>query len=203
MTLTTILLIRHGQTDWNSAGRWQGHVDIPLNPTGRAQAEALARRLASWPIRAIYSSDLQRAAVTAQTIATAHHLSVNITPTWRERSGGLFEGLTGDEIAARYPEHWGEMRRGLLNPPGGESQAMLRERVVMAFDQLAAQHPNEMVAVVSHGGSLHALISHLLGLPVQEEGRFSLRGNTGLSIVELNDHGPRLLLLNDTSHLEK
>jgi broad specificity phosphatase PhoE len=202
MTLTTILLIRHAQTDWNLAGRWQGHTDIPLNDTGRAQAQALARRLASWPICAVHSSDLQRAAATAAALATSHGLTPVYTPTWRERAGGIFEGLTGEEINARYPNEWGELRRGLLNPPGGESQAMLRERVITAFDQLVQQHQGKMAAVVSHGGSLHALIAHLLGLPVQEEGRFTLRGNTGLSIVEVNPHGPRIVLLNDTSHLE-
>jgi probable phosphoglycerate mutase len=203
MTLTTILLIRHAQTDWNLAGRWQGHTDIPLNDTGRAQAEALARRLSRWPIRAVYSSDLQRAAATADALSAALGLTTRYDGNWRERFGGLFEGLTGEEINARYPNEWGELRRGLLNPPNGESQAMLRERVTAAFEQLVHRHKGEMAAVVSHGGSLHALIAHLLGLPVQEEGRFTLRGNTGLTIVEVNAHGPRLVLLNDTSHLDK
>jgi broad specificity phosphatase PhoE len=202
MALTTILLIRHAQTDWNVAGRWQGHTDIPLNDTGRTQAEALARRLAGWPIRGVYSSDLQRAAATADALATALGLTTIYDQKWRERSGGAFEGLTGEEIAAHHPAEWGELRRGLLNPPGGESQAMLRERVTAAFEHLVHQHRGEMAAVVSHGGTLHALIAHLLALPVQEEGRFSLRGNTGLSIVEVNAHGPRIVLLNDTGHLE-
>jgi broad specificity phosphatase PhoE len=202
MILTTILLIRHAQTDWNLVGRWQGHTDIPLNDTGRAQAEALARRLSHWPIRAVYSSDLQRAAATADTLSAALGLTTLYDPNWRERTLGDLEGLTVAEIEVRHPGQWSELRRGLRNLPGCESQAMLRERTTAAFERLVQQHPGEMVAVVSHGGALHALVAHLLGLPIQDEGRFTLRGNTGLTIVEANAHGPRVVLLNDTSHLE-
>jgi len=198
---TTILLIRHGQTDWNVARRWQGHLDIPLNKEGINQARALAQRLESRQVSAIYSSDLKRAAMTADILGHALNLEPIYTPVWRERHVGDFAGLTNAEIQGKLPEAWKEMQKGLLNPPGGEKYVDLYQRVVRGFKQILEGHKDETVAIVSHGGALMTLISHVLGLGVDQYGRFSLAGNTGLSIVQVNDHGPRLTLLNDTCHL--
>jgi broad specificity phosphatase PhoE len=200
---TTILLIRHGQTDWNAQSRWQGHTDIPLNKTGQSQAQALARRLASWPIQAVYSSDLKRAAMTAVPLATSLNLQPILDPLWRERDVGDFGGLTSQEAKKRYPEVWTTMKNGLLSPPNGEDWRALRARAATAFERVAARHEGEMIAVVSHGGTLANVIAHVLGIPVDQYGRFRLSGNTGLSIVEiLEGRSPHLTLLNDTSHLE-
>lgn len=200
---TTILLIRHGQTDWNAQSRWQGHLDIPLNETGQAQTQALARRLASWPIQAVYSSDLQRAAMTAVPLAAALNQQPTFDPLWRERDVGDFGGLTSQEAKERYPDIWATMKNGLLTPPNGEDWQSLRARAAAAFEQVAARHEGEMVAVVSHGGTLVNVIAHVLEMPVDRYGRFRLSGNTGLSIVEITEErGPYLTLLNGTSHLE-
>ena len=200
---TTILLIRHGQTDWNAAGRWQGHEDIPLNGTGRKQAALLAARLAQWRITAVYSSDLKRAAETAAILAEALRLEVIADRAWRERNGGAFQGLTGAEIEVQLPEAWANLRRGIVAPPGGETGEDLRRRITGAFHRLVQQHNGEMVAVVTHGGALRALITHVLLLPPDNDPRISLRGNTGLSIVEVEEGlPPRLVRLNDTGHLE-
>ena len=200
---TTILLIRHGQTDWNAQSRWQGHLDIPLNETGKAQAQALAQRLASWPIQAVYSSDLQRAAMTAVSLATHLNQQPIFDPLWRERDVGEFGGLTSQEAKERFPDVWATMKNGLLTPPNGEDWQSLRGRAARAFEQVAARHKGEMVAVVSHGGTLVNVIGHVLEVPVDRYGRFRLSGNTGLSIVEIiPERGPQLTLLNDTSHLE-
>lgn len=200
---TTILLIRHGQTDWNAQSRWQGHLDIPLNETGQAQARALARRLAGWPIRAIYSSDLQRAAMTAVTLANALNQQPIFDPLWRERDVGDFAGLTSLEAQEKYPDVWAQKKNGLLTPPNGEDWQSLRKRAVAAFERVAARHVGEMVAVVSHGGTLANVIGHVLQIPVNQYGRFRLSGNTGLSIVEITpERGPQLTRLNDISHLE-
>lgn len=198
---TTILFIRHGQTDWNVARRWQGHEDRPLNEAGLAQAQALARRLASWPIRAIYSSDLRRATATADVLGQALGLQPIYDPAWRERHVGDFQGLTDEEVRNHFA-HIIEREHGIMNPPNGEQYHLVRMRVAAAFQRLVERHENEMVAVVSHGGTLNAVISHILGIPENRYGRISLRGNTGLSIVEVSHLGPRLVLLNDTSHLE-
>ena len=199
---TTLLLIRHGQTDWNAIGRWQGHTDIPLNEVGQFQAQALANRLRDWPIHTVYSSDLQRAAATAQQIARTHNIPLCLEPAWRERFAGRVEGLTRAEIQAQLPDVWAVMMQGNAEAPEGESYAELRERVAAAYHQIIAQHPNQMVAIVSHGGTLHNLISYVLGFSPQQSIPFSLRGNTGLSIVQVDDHRAYVLLLNDTSHLE-
>ena len=199
---TTLLLIRHGVTDWNIAQRWQGHADIPLNETGRQQAAALANRLASWPINAVISSDLQRCVQTAVPLAAPHNLQPIFTPHWRERHVGDFEGLTGDEVRVRYPEFWKDSRPGFIDPPNGEGFIALRQRVLAAYETLLAEHPDQMIAVVSHGGTLHTLIREVIGLDGGEYGRFSMRGNTGLSVIEATARGAYLTRLNDTSHLE-
>lgn len=200
---TTILLIRHGQTDWNAAGRWQGHTDIPLNEKGLAQAKALARRLQDWPIKKIYTSDLQRAAATAQAINQTTGASVITDVAWRERFAGDLEGHTWEEIRTQMPEIWGVLRQGNGEAPTGETYVELRQRVAAAYQTLLEQHPDEMIAIVSHGGTLHNFISYILGVPPHQSVPFSLRGNTGLSIVQVEEHRAYVLLLNDTSHLEK
>jgi broad specificity phosphatase PhoE len=199
---TTILLIRHGLTDWNAEQRWQGHQDIPLNDTGIDQARALARRLANWPIQALYSSDLKRAAQTADILAKAVGLQVTRDRAWRERDVGAFQGLTRAEIEIQYPNEFSAMTRGSIYPPSGEDNQELHARAVAAFDKLVARHPGEMVAVVSHGGLLHTILLYVLGLPVGEYGRLSLRGNTGINIVEAGNGCLLLSRLNDTAHLE-
>lgn len=201
---TTLLLIRHGQTDWNASGRWQGHRNVPLNDTGVAQANAIARRLADWPIQAVYSSDLQRAAMTAVPIAQALNLEPIFEPLWRERNVGDFEGLTGTEAREKYPAVWDKMKQGLLSPPNGEDSFELRTRAVAAYQQVLNQNAGKMVAVISHGGILAHVIAHVLELPVEQNGRFRLSGNAGLSIIEYRPkRGGQLTLLNDTSHLEQ
>ena len=200
--MTTFLLIRHGETDWNAAGRWQGHADIPLNKRGQQQAKALAARLAGQPISAIISSDLQRTAQTAVPLATAHNLPIIHDPIWRERDVGQFSGLTTAEIIEQLPEVWEARVNGVMNPPGGELYEQFHERAARAFAGLTAVYKNgETVAIISHGGTLGAVISHVLGIPPTQHPRFSLRGNTGISTIEVGEHGTRLLGLNDTCHL--
>lgn len=198
---TTIVLIRHAQTDWNLSGRWQGHTDIALNDTGRSQAGALARRLASWPITAVYSSDLRRAHQTALIVAQELALSPELDAAWRERYGGDFQGLTFEELDHHHPEALRAMRQKGEAPPGGESNLDVARRVVAAFDEVVERHPGQMVAVVSHGGAMRALIGYVVGLPLGQSPRVSVSGNTGISLIEVNQWGPRLTLLNDTTHL--
>ncbi|HSM55694.1 MAG TPA: histidine phosphatase family protein [Candidatus Sulfomarinibacteraceae bacterium] len=203
MSPTTVLFIRHGQTDWNVARRWQGHRDIPLNRTGREQAELLARRLSSWPISAVYASDLQRAAETATIVARRLNLQCVTDTVWRERHGGVFQGLTREEIADNHPEAWAEFKRGLVNPPGGETMAQLQQRVAKATKALAKRHDGETVAVVSHGGTLRALLYYVLDMLPDEILPIRVNGNTGISVIEIVGERPPLLVrLNDVAHLE-
>ena len=199
---TTIILIRHGLTDWNAEGRWQGHEDIPLNETGIVQAQALARRLANWPIEKLYSSDLKRAAQTAAILGEAIGTEPIYDRCWRERDVGAFQGLTWGEIEQQYPQEFHNMRAGIIEPPLGEDNQALHKRAANSFSAMALRHAGQMVAVVSHGGLIHTTLLHVLGLPIGQYKRLSLRGNTGISMVEIDNSHARLTRLNDTAHLE-
>ena len=152
--MTTILLARHGETDWNLNRRVQGHSDTPLNDTGRAQAQALGEELAGERIDAVYSSDLVRAHETARAVAEPRGLGVSAICDLRERHFGTWEGMTDDEIFARFdptPEtSWGD----------GETREEMAERVLDALRRIAATHPESRVLVVSHGGPLRAVLRH-------------------------------------------
>jgi broad specificity phosphatase PhoE len=152
--MTTILLVRHGETDWNAQRRVQGHSDTPLNATGRAQAEALAEELGGESIEAVYSSDLLRAHETARIVAGRRGLEVTAIRDLRERHFGTWEGLTDDEILARFPEatsgSWGD----------GERKEEMIRRVFGALQRIAETHPGGRVLVVSHGGPLRAVLAH-------------------------------------------
>jgi broad specificity phosphatase PhoE len=152
--MTTILLARHGETDWNVERRIQGHADTPLNETGRGQAQAMADALAGERIDAVYSSDLLRAHETARIVAERRGLEVTAIRDLRERNFGTWEGLTDDEIFARYPEaatgSWGD----------GETREDMAQRVFEALRRIAETHPEGYVLVVSHGGPLRAVLLH-------------------------------------------
>ena len=154
--MTTLLLVRHGETDWNAAGRLQGHTDRPLNDHGRRQALALADRLAGERVDAIYASDLLRAKETAEIVGGQLGLPVVTDPDLREKDWGTWEGLTPDERAAV------ELR--------GESTQEHRDRVMRAVRRIVERHPGQRVVVVTHGGSLRRVQSATLGmaLPVIE-----------------------------------
>jgi broad specificity phosphatase PhoE len=154
-----LFLARHGETDWNVAGRWQGHTDVPLNATGRAQAAALAERLRGEGIAAVAASDLARARHTAEIVAGALGLAVALVdPDLREQRYGHFEGLTPRECEARHPEAWARyVADPKAGPPGGESRAALLERVVRGIG--AAARLSGRALVVTHGGALRALLA--------------------------------------------
>ena len=155
--MTTLLLARHGETEWNRELRIQGSSDIELNALGRQQALELAEELAGIPLDAIYSSDLIRARATAEAVAATHGLEVREDPRLRERSFGSWEGLTRDDISA-LPEG---------SHHDGETDDEVRERVLEAVQAIADAHPGEQVLVVSHGGALNALWHHALGERVE------------------------------------
>jgi broad specificity phosphatase PhoE len=198
---TTILLIRHGQTAWNALGRWQGHTDIPLNETGRAQAQAVARRLQGWKLTAVYASDLLRAKETAEIIAAPHGLPVYTDPNWRERGLGIMEGLTNPEIDKLFPDML--YSPILIEAQGAETGAQLPARAMAGFDYIWQKHEGETTAVVTHGGTIRSIINHILGFADNVYTPISLRGNTGITRIQRFEDGlPHITLLNDTAHLE-
>lgn len=204
MEATRILAIRHGETAWNVDTRIQGHLDIPLNETGRWQAERLARTLAARdPIHAIYSSDLQRAHHTAQAIAAATGAPLSTHAGLRERGFGIFEGKTYLEIEQTWPqesEHW-RTRVPHWAPPGGESLLQVRERLTRTLHELAARHPGEQIVLVAHGGIMDQLYRAATGQDLQSPRTWPL-GNTAVNRLLWTPQGLSLVGWADTTHLD-
>jgi uncharacterized phosphatase len=168
---TTILLVRHGETDWNRDNRFQGRADPPLNDTGRSQARGLASQLAAEPVGSIYSSPLRRAHETAEILAGAFGLDPNPSPALMEVDVGSWSGLTRAEVEARYPEgyrRWLEWHTGWDD---GETYEELGLRVVAGLHELAGRHPGERVLVVTHGGPIRSAIAASLGVAFVEARR--------------------------------
>jgi alpha-ribazole phosphatase len=158
----SLWLVRHGQTDWNVEGRYQGQADPPLNQTGLDEARQAARRLAEQPLKAVYSSDLQRARQTAVVIAQACRLPLHIDARLREVNLGAWEGMLFNQIRARYPAELRERELNPLNsrPPGGETVEELWQRVKAVVNEIADRHAGEEVVVVSHGLTIGALLAY-------------------------------------------
>ena len=146
--MTTILLARHGETDWNREGRFQGHADPPLNRTGRAQAVELSVGLLAEELAAVYSSPLRRALETAEIVAASHGLEPVTVDGLREVDVGSWSGLTRAEIDARFPD--GER-------PDGETREQHAERVLAAIERIARENLGRRVLIVTHGGVMRAL----------------------------------------------
>lgn len=196
---TRVLLVRHGETDWNVQTRLQGHTDIALNARGRQQVRRLGDVLAGETLDAVYSSDLQRAFETARAIAGATGAPLHAEPALRERGFGCFEGLTYAEIEARWPadaRRW-RSRDPAFGPAGGESLLDFHARCVDAGERLAALHPGGSIALVAHGGVLDSLYRAATrqALDAARSARMAnaslnrlLHGSSGFTLVGWDDH---------------
>jgi probable phosphoglycerate mutase len=202
---STIYLIRHGETDWNLAGRWQGHADVPLNELGQRQARLLAERLQSESalFDAIYSSDLARAYQTAWELGAAVRVPVQLYPPLREIDLGTWSGLHYNEIRERFPIEARLLEEGQDIPRGGgESLSALRKRVVEAVDGIVAHRDGETIALVTHGGCIRMLLAHADNYDGDGFRRFPHIGNTSISILRCGSSGWEILSVNDMRHLE-
>jgi phosphoserine phosphatase len=198
-----LLLLRHGETAWNRERRYQGWTDTPLSPEGLVQAEAAARELKEHAFAAVYASPLRRALDTAVAIAAPHGLDVETDPAFKELAFGEWEGLTLDEARARDTvlyEGWAKTPH-LCSPPGGESLAQARERVLGGLDRLRAGHPDAVVCLVAHGIPVRILVLEALGLPLERI--WSLHSApTGISELEFRDDWTALHRMNTLVHLD-
>jgi broad specificity phosphatase PhoE len=186
--VTTLLLARHGETDWNRARRWQGHADRPLTGRGRAQATALAERLADIALDAVYSSDLRRARETAEAVAQTQGLDVVQLPELREVSVGSWEGLTRDEAEAKFPDGFRRWLAGGTGWDDGETYAAMNARVLGAVNRIARDHEGEQILIVSHGGPIRAIHGAALGMDVEDYRRIRpVEPNARLSAVSFQD----------------
>jgi probable phosphoglycerate mutase len=202
MQRTHIIIVRHGQTEWNIKGIRQGHLDSRLTERGMAQATALGQRLGREKFTALYSSDLGRAMETAREIARVTGHEIVTDARLRERHLGIFQGLNAEEITTKYPEERRLMRSSgpTYVIPGGESMAQQVARNVEFLDHLAQKHVGETVVVVTHGGVVSGFFRHTLAIPLDAPRRFEFV-NAGLNVFA-HDEGIWLLLTwGDVSHL--
>jgi len=211
MTTTTFVLARHGETAWNVEGRIQGHLDIPLNNLGVAQAEALGKRLVRERFDAIYSSDLMRAFHTARMAVPDPDQTIIKDRRLRERHLGVLQGLTGEEAMASQSTAWKafKSRDPDLELAGGESLGEFSRRVVGFVEAILQAHAGERVLVVTHGGVLDAAYRHATGMPQSAPRSFPiynasvnvLRHHDGVWVIESwgdVSHFPEELAMDDT-----
>ncbi len=201
--VTHILAIRHGETDWNTQQRLQGHTDIPLNAKGEEQARRLALALHDETLHAVYSSDLSRAKATAEALGRQRGLAVQHHAALRERGFGSFEGLTYTEVEERWPEEATRWRKRDLSfaPPGGESLPAFHERCVEALLKLARVHSGQTIAVVAHGGVLDTWYRAASRAGLQAPRTWSMP-NAAINRLMATEAGLMLVGWNDSQHLE-
>ena len=203
MQATRIIAIRHGETAWNVATRIQGQLDIELNDRGRWQAAQVALALRDEPLQAVYASDLKRAWCTAEAIAQASATALTAHVGLRERSFGEFQGHSHADIEANWPEQalrW-RQREPDWAPPGGESLAVLRERIRCTVDELARAHVGQQIVLVAHGGVLDALYRLATGQAIQAPRSWQL-GNATINRLLWTPEGLSLVGWSDARHLE-
>lgn len=200
--MSSLVLVRHGETTWNQAGRVQGFQDSPLSPLGFAQAEALAEALAMEDVAAIWSSDLGRTQNTAAALARRTGLAVRTDARLRERCYGELEGWTYREIQEKFPEQWRALdsRDPNFVPAGGESAVMFRDRVVEAMEALAAQHAGERIVVITHGGVVGIMYRHVRGMTLDQRRDYPLL-NASINRFRMVDGRWNLDTWGDVSHL--
>jgi len=201
--MTEIIIIRHGETEWNKTGRFQGHSDVPLSAEGRAQAAALGRNLALDHVDAIYASDLTRAMETAAPLAKRFGLEVISDPLLRELNFGAWEGRNFNDVNAENPN---AMKNFYTDPeqadiPESEPFPEFQRRVAGRVREIVAQERGKRIVVVSHGASIRILLADILAMPIRSIWHIS-QLNTAVNKIRFEDDGFAIVtLMNDTSHL--
>ena len=202
MERTQFIIVRHGQTQWNHRGIRQGHLDSDLTEKGVAQAKALGIRLARENFTCLYSSDLGRAVHTAKMIVDVTGHRIVTDARLRERHLGIFQGLNGEEIKAKFPEEHRLHRT--VGPdyviPGGESVRQQVARNVAYLTEIAPKHLGETIVIVTHGGVLSGLFRYTLSIPFDAPRRFEFT-NAGLNVFNYEQGNWFLQTWGDTSHL--
>jgi 2,3-bisphosphoglycerate-dependent phosphoglycerate mutase len=199
-----LLLFRHGETDWNAQGRFQGQLDVPMNDRGRAQARELAERLADAGLHALFSSDLSRARETAEIVAARLGIPLHLHPGLREAHLGEVQGMTAPEIRRALGEEavqrWrsGDVTDADVAFPGGESGAEIRGRALAALHELMARYPYPTVGISSHGGVIRRLMQSLLpegspAVPIPNAVLYRLSYHEEAKQLVIADAAPALL----------
>jgi alpha-ribazole phosphatase len=198
--MRTVLLIRHGEIAGDAAHRFIGQTGLPMSAHGEAQIRELARRLAGrWTPDVIYCSDLIRSRRTAELLADECAVPLRIQPELREINLGAWEGLSRREVAEQQPAEYERRGRDIENfrPPGGESFADLRARVLGFWQSLAAGNGEGTMAIAAHAGVNRVILCHVLGMPLRNLFRLAQRPGC-LNVIEWDRHGPTVHLLGAT-----
>lgn len=200
---TELLVVRHGETEWNATGRIQGHLDVGLNVRGRLQAEAVAERLAGETFSALYSSDLKRSIETAEAIGTTTGHQMILDARLREWDLGVLAGLIRTEAEAQFPEAYRIYVEGIVDAvvQEGESIRKRYERTTDGLESIAMAHNSERVVVVTHGGALDDFYRQAKGMTLEAEKDFELF-NAGVNTFEIADGVWTLKQWGDVRHLE-
>ena len=201
--MTEIIIIRHGETEWNKTGRFQGHSDVPLSAEGRAQAAALGKNLVVDHVDAIYASDLTRAMETAAPLAQRFGLEVISAPLLRELNFGSWEGRNFNDVNAENPDamktFYNDPER--VNIPDSEPFPEFQRRVAGRVREIVAQERGKRIVIVSHGASIRILFADILSMPIRSIWHVS-QLNTAVNKIRFEDDGFAVVtLMNDTSHL--
>jgi 2,3-bisphosphoglycerate-dependent phosphoglycerate mutase len=202
--MTKILLVRHGETNWNKEHRLQGHIDIALNDQGIVQAKLLSQALAKEKIDVAYSSDLSRAFDTANAITAHHAIPTIVDVQLRERCYGEIQGMTYQEIEEKLPENhraW-HSRDPDFQPKGGETLRQFYQRVTTAMQRIAKNHFGEVVLVVAHGGVLDCMYRFATEMDISEKRKVELL-NTSLNRLMYVDERFQVEEWGDVSHLKQ
>jgi alpha-ribazole phosphatase len=202
--MASIFLVRHGEVEGNSGERlfFSGWNDVPLTPRGRRQAEAVTQRLEREKVDVIYASDLQRARVTAETIAAPHGQNVHTDACWRESSFGQWSGCSESDILQQWPQLWQERQADpvTVRPPDGESLQDLLNRVQPAWQKIVQTHEHDNVVLVAHQGTVRMLLCAILGIPPANYRRVRI-ANCSVTRVEIAAGKALVVSVNDTNHL--
>jgi len=199
-----VVLIRHGESEWNATGRWQGHGGVGLSPLGRSQAAVTAAFLAEHELDVglVVSSDLPRVTETAEPAGRTLGRDVVLDRRLREIDVGWWSGLTTEDIVARDPDGYAAFRAGRDIPRGGaETEGQLRRRVTAAVEDLRRQCDGRTMVVFCHGGPVRALVGAALGLSIGAQRGLAGPGNCSRSVLIHRNGTVRLRCYNETAHL--
>jgi len=203
MKETEIILIRHGETEWNSQQRMQGHSNSDLSAEGRGQIQALGKWMKYVSFDHIYSSDTLRAMQTAKAITQFSGHTLHLDKRIREKNLGVFEGLTSNEAKERFPDVYNLFKTAGRNYviDKGESTQQLLDRSLEFIEEIRLRHPDQRVVIVTHGGVVRVLMKHTLGLSIDAPTNFMIK-NTGIFGLIWKENW-LVTQMGEVSHLEK
>ena len=201
MSIKRVIFVRPGETEWNYAERWQGWLDVPLNAHGKTQVERLATLMRNIGLGALYSSDLRRAVETAEVIGRHSGIDPKLDSRLRERNIGRWQGLKLTEVRDWFPDDYAlyTTDRMAFRVPDGETLLEVQARMRAAFDSIVAEDAAETIGIVSHTVSIRLLLSLFIDGYTAEDSRL---GNSSVTTIERTADGWRMVVPNDTTHLE-